>query len=43
MLAMIATSYACLAISMEYLLLSNSSMGIIKVNELTDRVLPDSI
>ena len=41
LLAMIATSYACLAISLEYFLLSNSSMGIIKVNEVTDRILPD--
>ena len=40
-LAMLATSYACLSISMEYFLLSKASMGVIEVEEVTDRILSE--
>jgi len=41
-LAMLATSYAALSISLEYFLLSNASMEVIEVEEVTDRVISES-
>ena len=40
-LAMLATAYAALSISLEFFLLSKSAMGVIEVEEQTDRVFSD--
>lgn len=41
-LAMLATSYAALSISLEYFLLSKASMEVIEIEEVTDRVISES-
>lgn len=40
-LAMLATSYACLAISTQYFFLSKSSLGVIEVNDTTGNLLSE--